>query len=249
MRVMISQPMYFPWVGFLAQMALADVCIWLDDAQFSRGSFTNRVQVKTSQGLRWISIPLEGKGSFQPIRDLRAAEPGWSAPHRALLGQALRGRPNVDRAMAVFDHVNASSDAVSLCHTLIASAEAEAVAIGVLPPTCLLASLMGQGGASWDRVLRLVEAVGGTDYLTGHGAIAYLDHTAFEARGIGVSYMDYSPRRWPQAHGAFTPFVTGLDLIASVPDEFAELHLCPATIGWRDFKARKEQNASRFPHE
>ncbi|MFT7595258.1 MAG: hypothetical protein ACI8R4_002586 [Paracoccaceae bacterium] len=45
-RVVISQPMYFPWAGFLAQLALADVRIWLDDAQFSNGSFTNRVQVK-----------------------------------------------------------------------------------------------------------------------------------------------------------------------------------------------------------
>lgn len=44
-RVVISQPMYFPWFGFMAQMSLADVFIWLDDAQFSKGSFTNRVQV------------------------------------------------------------------------------------------------------------------------------------------------------------------------------------------------------------
>ena len=62
--VMISQPMYFPWAGFIAQMALADVMIWLDDVQFSKGSFTNRIQVKTASGpIKWMSIPLEGKGS------------------------------------------------------------------------------------------------------------------------------------------------------------------------------------------
>ena len=58
-RVVISQPMYFPWFGFMAQMSLADVFIWLDDAQFSKGSFTNRVQVKTDNGLTWMSVPLK----------------------------------------------------------------------------------------------------------------------------------------------------------------------------------------------
>ena len=26
--VVISQPMYFPWPGFLAQLAIADVVVW-----------------------------------------------------------------------------------------------------------------------------------------------------------------------------------------------------------------------------
>ena len=37
--VVISQPMYFPWVGMLEQMRLADVFVHLDDAQFSKGGF------------------------------------------------------------------------------------------------------------------------------------------------------------------------------------------------------------------
>jgi len=76
-RVVISQPMYFPWVGFIAQMALADVFIWLDDAQFSKGSFTNRIQVKLPDGRKWMSVPLEGKGAFQTIRDLHSARKDW----------------------------------------------------------------------------------------------------------------------------------------------------------------------------
>ena len=56
---MISQPMYFPWVGMLEQMRLADVFVHLDDAQYSKGGFLNRVQVKTQQGSSWITVPLE----------------------------------------------------------------------------------------------------------------------------------------------------------------------------------------------
>ena len=44
--VVISQPMYFPWIGFLSQLSMANTIIWLDDVQFSKGSFINRIQIK-----------------------------------------------------------------------------------------------------------------------------------------------------------------------------------------------------------
>ena len=59
MRVVISQSMYFPWVGMLEQIRLADVFIHYDDVQFSKGSFSNRVQVKQPDGTSaWMTIPL-----------------------------------------------------------------------------------------------------------------------------------------------------------------------------------------------
>ena len=50
--VVISQPMLFPWVGMFEQVALADVFVHYDDVQFSKGSFTNRVQLKTARRVR-----------------------------------------------------------------------------------------------------------------------------------------------------------------------------------------------------
>lgn len=236
-RVVISQPMYFPWVGFMAQMALADVLIWLDDAQFSKGSFTTRVQVKTAGGIKWMSVPLAGKGSFQQIGDLAAAVPDWHGPHRSLLAQALKGQTYCRDTLALFDAVPRQG---ALIDGLIASAGVPAQALGVLPPRILLSSQMAVDGASWDRVLRLVQAVGGTDYVTGHGALAYLDHAAFQQAGVSVSYMQYDPLPWPQLHGPFTPYVTVLDLLASLPPAVAAQHLRPATMPWHQFKASKE---------
>ena len=43
MKVVITQPMLFPWVGLLEQIMLADVLVNYADVQFSKGSFTNRV--------------------------------------------------------------------------------------------------------------------------------------------------------------------------------------------------------------
>lgn len=230
MRVVISQPMYFPWPGFIEMMKLADVLIWLDDAQFSKGSFTNRIQVKTAGGVKWMTIALDGKGAFQEIRRLSARDPDWRRSHRSLLATALRSAPHLDQALSLFDH---AAQAPRLVDTLIASAELQAEALGALPPRRLIASQMGVDGQSWRRVLDLVLAVGGDRYVSAAGGARYLDHEAFERDGVAVSYMDYNPLPWPQAHGDFTPFITSLDLIAAKGSD-AGGHVRPTTVPWRD---------------
>lgn len=237
-RVVISQPMYFPWAGFLAQMALAHVYIWLDDAQFSKGSFTNRVQVKMPTGCKWMSVPLQGKSPHRTILDLEAAGDDWISSHRTLIGQSLQGRPYADQAMTIFDAANTGCG--SLCDGLISSAEGVARHLGVLPPKILRASQMGVDGSSWQRVLQMVLAVDGKEYITGHGARDYLDHDAFEDAGVDVQYMKYRQSPWPQPFGDFTPYLTGLDLVASLEPKIAKTHLHPDSEDWRAFLAGKE---------
>jgi hypothetical protein len=229
--VVISQPMYFPWVGFMAQMALADVLIWLDDAQFSKGSFTNRVQVRYGQSTKWMTIPLVRSVTFPRIMDLGLPRENTFLAHRSLLAQSLRARPYRQQALNVFDESMAHG---SVVERLIASAEVPADRWGVLPASRLRSSFMGVVGSSSDRVLRLVKAVGGTRYITGHGAADYLCHEAFEAASILVEYMAYDPVPWNQFDGFFTPYVANLDLYASVKPCKASEHLHPGTVAWRD---------------
>ncbi len=223
--------MYFPWAGLLGQMAMADSFIWLDDAQFSKGSFTNRVQVRTKAASAWLTIPLVGKGAFQKICDLSAADPAWRASHHATLERELAALPHLGDALTLFD---SGTDHERLADAIIGSAEVMAEYMGVLPDSVMRSSDMSVEGSSSERVLALVKSVGGTRYVTGHGASNYLDHELFERAGVEVQYMTYDVPPWPQAHEGFTPFVTALDLIASVgPD--ARLHLPRSTVDWRTF--------------
>ena len=91
MNIVVSQPMFFPWVGFLEQMILADVFVVYDDVQFSKGSFTNRVQVKRSYGQQWLTVPLSKFNLGQPIRELRINnQKDWKKQHIRLLESAYR---------------------------------------------------------------------------------------------------------------------------------------------------------------
>ncbi len=235
-KVVISQPMYYPWAGFMAQLSLADVVIWLDDAQFSKGSFTNRIQVKMPTGVKWMSIPLAGKGSFQLIKDLEANGNDWISGHRSMLQQSLKGQPNCSGVLDIYDETPRDS---SLFETLVGSMELPAQAMGILPKQRFRSSSMEVEGSSWERVLKLVQAVGGTEYITGHGAASYLDHIAFEEAGVTVKYMMYNPVPWQQMHGSFTPYVTILDMLSTVSVENAVRHLSPEMMEWRQFLKNK----------
>jgi WbqC-like protein family len=234
--VVISQPQLLPWPGFFELVASADIYVHLDDAQFSRGGFINRVQIKHPAGSKWMTVPLKGRGSFQEINQVEAVGTDWKRRHRELVCQALAQAPYLDLALAVLDAVYLADRLVEL---LVSSIELPAARMGLRRPRqWMRSSELGLAGTSWERVLAIVKAIGGTHYVTAHGAAGYLDHQAFESAGVAVDYMDYSKTSYPQLHGDFTPYVTVLDLIANLGMD-AHTVIRPKTIPWRDFLARQ----------
>lgn len=232
--VVVTQPMLFPWPGFFEHLMVADIILFLDDAQFSKGSFTNRVQLRFGGESKWMTIPLAQKGTFLKINELREAEAGWRRAHVDMLRQSLQRTPYLNDALALAEKCY-ENDAV--CDVLIASIELPAQYLGIDLRQRMRTSAMNVGGASWQRVLDLVRQVDGDRYVTGHGAARYLNHEAFESAGIAVEYMRYSLTAWPRASGSFTPFVSVLDLIANAGPA-ALGYLAPGTEPWRSFIAR-----------
>ena len=71
MKISAHQPAYLPWGGFIERISLSDVFIILDDVQFEKNSFTNRNQIKTSNGLTWLTVPVSLKGhTSKSIKDI-----------------------------------------------------------------------------------------------------------------------------------------------------------------------------------
>ena len=234
MRTMvISQPMYFPWVGMLEQMRLADVFVHLDDAQFSKGGFFNRVQVKTGQGTSWLTVPLAENQLSQPLNEIRLAAHDWRRKHLATLSQAYAKAPFVnsmtDLAQAVLERKHDSLAA--LCAD---SMEGLADYFEIKPPEIQFSSQLGQEGGGSQRVLAMCSTLGAERYITGHGARDYLDHAAFDAEGIRVEYMDYEKCKYSQQHGSFTPYVSGLDLAANLGRTGREV-VVSKPVYWKEF--------------
>jgi hypothetical protein len=66
------QPAYLPWLGYFHKLALADKFVVLDDVQFEKNSFTNRNQIKSSNGPIWLTVPLLNIGHTEKtVKDMK----------------------------------------------------------------------------------------------------------------------------------------------------------------------------------
>lgn len=234
-NVVISQPMLFPWVGLFEQIKLADKYVHYSDVQFSKGSFVNRVQVKTTQGMRWMTVPLRKLRLGQRICDVQINEnTDWRNQHREMLRQAYRQAPYAEHMLALVDNVY-SRDYKNLGELSRATIETVCKYLGLDSGREFFDIRdLGIAGSGSQRVLDTVLALEGSCYITGHGARDYLQHSRFESSGIRVNYMSYRKHPYPQLNGEFTPYVTILDLIANTGKAGRE-YIDPDTVYWKEF--------------
>jgi hypothetical protein len=238
-QIVISQSMYFPWVGFLEQLRLADVFVVYDDVQYSKGSFSNRVQIKTPKGPRWLTVPLYDLHLGQKIEEVRIDNrQEWRVRHRDMLEQAYYKAPFAADMLKLVDSV-LYEPLETLSELAYSSTMAMASYFGLTADLKIhKSSHIGIGGNSTQRVLDIVRHLNGKVYITGHGARNYLDHNTFELANIHVRYMQYCRTPYPQLHGVFNPFITALDLVANCGREGAKFIHSPA-IYWKDFLHEK----------
>ena len=231
--VVVSQSMYFPWCGLLDQIRQADVFVYYDDVQLVRG-FCNRVQVKTLQGYKWITVPLLRKSQKQLIHNTYINyEEDWVSKHRSILINSYRQTKFIDDAIALFDSVH-SNKYERLCELARASIFALSKYFKLNHSIRFLDStLLVPPGKSSQRLCDITKMVDGKIYLTGHGAINYLDHGLFDRNGIEVRYMNYSIQEYQQVFGAFTPYVTALDAISHLGTNANKI-LNSQTENWKE---------------
>jgi hypothetical protein len=227
--------MYFPWVGMLEQARLADHFVFYDDVQFSKGSFVNRVQIKTESGIKWLTVPIHGLTLGQRIQDVQIdSRKDWRRQQLDMLRQAYAAAPYVkDMLRLVRDTFDANPRSIGDLSRLSMLSLYDY--FGLKYRKCIQdIKELGIPGAGSNRVLEIVLRLGGNTYITGHGARNYLDHEAFERVGVAVQYMNYNCLQYQQLHGQFTPYVSALDLVANCGVEGEKL-IRSTTIYWKDF--------------
>lgn len=248
--------MFFPWRGLFEQIKLADIYVHYDDVQYPLGrSFMNRVQIKTPHGSPWLAVPLQ-KNDKQPllIRDViiddskiwRVSRSGialikskkdnvshdWRTLHTMILHNTYRDAPFFDEMSSLVDDIySLKTDRLSELNIYTIEKIAQYFNIS---PVFIRSSELDIHSQSSEKVLETVIKLNGTVYITGHGALKYLDYDLFEKQGIRVEYIDYRCTPYRQLFGEFTPYVSVLDLIANTGKDGIN-YINSKTQYWRDF--------------
>ena len=213
-RVAIVQSNYIPWKGYFDLIAAVDEFILYDDMQFTRRDWRNRNQVKTPQGVQWITVPVKSRGKYlQLIRETEIEGDAWARSHWKTF------TANYARA-ACFDEVAAIFEPLYLGRRYLLLSELNRTLIDA---TCAYLGVRTRVSASSDyeliegrseRLAHLCAQAGGTEYVSGPAARGYIDEAAFRERGIALTWFDYAGYpAYPQLWGPFEHGVTILDLL------------------------------------
>lgn len=232
--LVVSQPMFLPWVGLFEQIRLADVFVHYDDVQLPQGrSFMSRVQLRSGNVVSWLTVPIDHTKSGKLINETVLVESeNWRRKHLRTLQHAYVKRPYFKLMFELVEKIY-SQPANHLAEFNITAIEEIARWLG-LTSRFMRSSEMNVAGASTERLVDLCAATGCDIYVTGHGALNYLNHQQFEDKGITVRYMNYRKTPYEQGYPEFTPYVSIIDAIANCGERAREL-LCSDAIYWRDF--------------
>ncbi len=214
-KISISQSNYIPWKGYFDNIAQVDVFVLYDDMQYTKRDWRNRNKIKTSNGLKWLSIPVEVKGKFfQKIKDTKISDKNWNKNHLNILKNTYKVAPCYKEVIDFIEelYLTANQDNISEINYHFLSKICDYLSIKTKIIFSSKFDLLDNGKT--ERLVDLCIQLKGTDYYTGLAAKNYMDESLFEKENINVSYFDHS--NYPlynQLYGDFEHGVTILDLI------------------------------------
>jgi hypothetical protein len=227
MRVAIVQSNYVPWRGYFDMINSVDHFVLLDDAQYTKRDWRNRNRIKTAQGTRWLSIPVQVSGRYtQSIYETVIADESWAQSHWTTLRQNYARAGGGQEALDFVEDLYASVPGPRLTDVNRHFLERICARLGITTRLSLSLEYAPQGTKT-DRLVDICRKVGATEYVSGPAARDYLDESAFAAHGMSVKWFGYGPYpEYEQVHPPFEPRVSVLDLLLSTGAD-APRHIRP----------------------
>ncbi len=204
MKALITQSNYIPWKGYFDNIQQADVFVVFDDMQYTRRDWRNRNSIKTAQGLKWLTIPVEVKGKyFQKINETKISETNWQQSHLSLIKQNYSKSPFFNELYPWIESLyrNAEFEYITEVNVFFLKEVCSFLGINTLFLDSREFEL--QDGKT-ERLIAVCKKINATEYLTGPSAKSYIQEELFEAEKIKISYFDYEG--YPEYKQFYPPF-------------------------------------------
>lgn len=199
----------------------ADIFVYLDTVQFSKNGVQNRNQINSARGPQWLTVAVK-HAYGQSIRETQFADARATSKHFKTLQANYAHAPGFARWKDEL-HELLNRQWQTLDHIAIASTEWMIDKLGIDNKRVRASEIAGTRGHASELVASICEAVGADQYLTGTGALAYLQLDDFRRINCEVQVQRWQPFSYPQAQTDFVPDLSTLDLLLNVPDEAAQL--------------------------
>jgi hypothetical protein len=213
-KIAIVQSNYIPWKGYFDMIAAVDEFIIYDDMQYTKRDWRNRNQIKTPQGLLWITVPVRVKGKYyQKIRDTEIDAENWQLKHWKTIHANYQCAPYFSELAKYFEPYYTQNSYSYLSQLNRALIETVNSYLGI---TTKISNSWDYelSGEKTERLANLCCQAGGTEYISGPAAKNYINEDIFKDKGIKLTWFSYKGYpEYPQQWGLFIHQVTILDLL------------------------------------
>ena len=191
----------------------ADEFIIFDEAQYTKNDWRNRNQIKTANGLLWLTIPVRRHNLQQKVCETRISDKCWRKKHWKTLQGCYARTPGFKLYKTIFEELYMGSDEVLLSNINVAFICAICALLDI-KTTIVPQSGVDFGSGKTERLIEVCKTTNADTYLSGPAAKNYLDEDLFEKSGISLEYMDYSGyEEYSQPYPPFAHNVSILDVL------------------------------------
>ncbi len=212
-RIVVLQPSFLPWLGYLDQYDWADVFVLYDDTQFDKHGWRNRNKILCANGPTWLTVPVKTKGLDKPFNNevpINHATP-WAKKMLATLTQTYSKTP------FFAEYFPGLAAEITAGHERLLDLNLGTFAWLVkclgLPWKVVLSSQLDIPGRKTDRLVAICQKFKATEYLTGDAAKDYLEEEKFREIGVDVRWHSYEHPIYDQGSEEFVPYLSVVDLL------------------------------------
>lgn len=212
--LVITQSNYIPWKGYFDAINIADEFVLYDDMQYTRRDWRNRNKIKTKDGLKWLTIPVEAKGKyFQKINETKVSDPDWGKNHWASITHSYSKARYFEDYKEIFENLYLNNKEAYLSKINYSFIKVICDILGI-KTRFIWSSEFDLKEDRTERLTDICKKCNATDYYTGPSAKVYINETSFTTEKINIHYLDYSGYLpYNQLYGNFIHEVSVIDLI------------------------------------
>jgi hypothetical protein len=209
------QPNYLPWLGFFDKIRRSDKFIIEDNVQFERQGYTNRNRILTSDGVRWLSVPIEhanGPLLINQVHIANKSEPNWGRRHWLTIKHSYCKAPYWNELSGFFEETYEREWEllIDLNMHLIKGI----MRLLEIDKPLVMSSSLAAKGRKTDLIVAQCKEVGAGVQLAGNGCKDYIEQNLFEQQGIKLVFQDFTHPTYPQtSSGDFVPNLSVIDYL------------------------------------
>jgi len=208
--IAIHQSQFLPWAPYISKIVKSDLFVILDDVQFQKNGVQNRNMIKTPTGAQWVTVAVNAHLG-DPINEVKVSNP--SLTYRSLLKTLeLNYRKSKYFELTYGWIEKVCKQGITSLKELNQAILSEVLIQLECKTEILYSSSMGLTKSKDELVIEIIKKTGQSQYLSGKGALDYMDLEKFKAAGIEVYLSKFSYKPYPQLWSKQSSFIPDLSV-------------------------------------